>query len=310
MNTRKKIFLALAIVLGLSTVLMMRSAMHKPTQSAGIEVLVATADIPSGAFLAQNNLRWQAWEPSHITEAFIRKNAPSASGSSNANDMIGAVARQGIRAGEPIMRGVVVKPQDRGFLSAVLEPGERAIAAPITNVTGIAGFVFPGDRVDLILTHSMRSSDNEAGGQRRASVTIVKNVRVLALDQNANDQNTNQPKVAKVVTLEVDPKQAEVVTLALQLGTLSLSLRSIAQDKDGKPLAEPVGYESAGRFTMDSDISNLIPAPRSKVNISTEMVRVLRGSNKTDTASFSNRTPDVDPSTLIDETKSNSAPAE
>jgi pilus assembly protein CpaB len=298
MTRRKTLFLALAIVLGLSTVFMMRMAMHRPADTNKMEVLVAATDIPSGAFLAQGNLRWQAWEPSHVTEAFIKKTPTTNVGT----EMIGAVARQGIRAGEPIMRGEVVKPQDRGFLSAVLEPGQRAVAAPITNVTGIAGFVFPGDRVDLILTHSLQTRESEGMAQRRASVTIVRNVRVLALDQNANDQNTAQPKVAKVITLEVDPKQAEVVTLALQLGTLSLSLRSLAQDKDGKPLATSVGYEN-GRYTMDSDISSLIPAPRSKVNVSTEMVRVLRGSGRSETTSFTEKTPANNGDDMIDETK-------
>ncbi|MBI3419688.1 MAG: Flp pilus assembly protein CpaB [Proteobacteria bacterium] len=295
MTRRKTLFLALAIILGLSTVLMMRQAMHRPQNANGLEILVAATDIPSGSFLQLQNLRWQAWEPSHVTEAFIRHTA------NNGQEMIGAVARQGIRAGEPIMRGEVVKPQDRGFLSAVLEPGLRAVAAPITNVTGIAGFVFPGDRVDLILTHTIRSGENDGVGQRRASVTIIRNARVLALDQNSNDQNNNQPKVAKVVTLEVDPKQAEVVTLALQLGTLSLSLRSLAQD-GGKTLAEPVGFEN-GRYTLDSDISRLIPAPRDHTDVSGEVVRVLRGKEKSEASFTQNASSDGKDKDMVDENK-------
>lgn len=272
MSRRKMLFIAAAVFLGFATLFMMRTALHHPQVASGTEVLVAASDIPSGTFLQTQNLRWQSWEPSHITEAFIT-HAPS----SNAQELIGAVARQGIRAGEPILRGEVVKPQDRGFLSAVLDPGMRAVAAPITNVTGIAGFVFPGDRVDLILTHTMRAEAGDAVAQRRASVTVVKNVRVLALDQNTNDQNTAKPQVAKVVTLEVSPKQAEVVTLALQLGTLSLSLRSLASNDD--KLAEPVGYE-AGRYTLDSDVSHLIPSPKDHIDITNSVVRVLRGKER------------------------------
>jgi pilus assembly protein CpaB len=254
-----------------------------------------------GSFLQQQNLRWQIWSPEHITEAFIVRNAKGGTPVSG-QDFVGAVARSGIKAGEPILRGNVVKPQDRGFLAAVLEPGMRAVAAPITNVTGIAGFVFPGDRVDLILTHTIRAGKEDDVGQRRASVTIVKNARVLALDQNASDQPTSTPKVAKVVTIEVDPKQAEVVTLALQIGTLSLSLRSIAIGSDGKPIAETVGYES-GRYTLDSDVSHLIPSPREHIDISSEVVRVLRGKERTQTSFDQIST--TSSHDAVDETRSN-----
>jgi pilus assembly protein CpaB len=281
MNRRKMMIIAVAVIVGLGVIFMVRGAMA-PKKPSGPEVLVAASAIPMGSFLQAQTLRWQVWSPEHITEAFIVRN-PKGGQTVSGQDFVGAVARSGIKAGEPILRGTVVKPHDRGFLAAVLEPGMRAVAAPVTGVTGIAGFVFPGDRVDLILTHTMRASKEDEVGQRRASVTVVRNARVLALDQNASDAPTNTPKVAKVVTLEVDPKQAEVVTLALQLGTLSLSLRSIAIGSDGKPMAEPVGYES-GRFTLDSDVSHLIPAPRDHIDISSEVVRVLRGKERTQTS--------------------------
>jgi Flp pilus assembly protein CpaB len=125
-------------------------------------------------------------------------------------------------------------------------------------------------------------------------------VRVLALDQNSSDQTTNVAKVAKVVTMEVDPKQAEVVTLALQLGTLSLSLRSIGEDENAKKLASPVGFET-GRYTLDSDISHLIPTPKNQVDVSSEVVRVLRGKDK----SNFERTVINSGGDMIDETKGN-----
>ncbi|MBY0428115.1 MAG: Flp pilus assembly protein CpaB, partial [Alphaproteobacteria bacterium] len=113
----------------------------------------------------------------------------------------------------------------------------------------------------------------------RASVTVVKDVRVLALDQDASDQSEGKAKVAKVATLEVSPKQAEVLTLALQLGTISLSLRSIAGETtaDGKPAAEPVAFERDG-FTLDSEVSSIIPRPDDHSLVSGQIVQVLRGS--------------------------------
>ncbi|MBY0427790.1 MAG: Flp pilus assembly protein CpaB, partial [Alphaproteobacteria bacterium] len=154
MTRRRTIFLALAIVMGLGTMMMMRSAMsHKAAAvDNSSQILVAAADVPAGQFIQQQHVRWQAWAPEHVTTAFI-KNSPT----EKPDAYIGAVVRQGIRAGEPILKGQLVKPQERGFLSAVLDGGKRAIAVPITNVTGIAGFVFPGDHIDLILTHSIHS---------------------------------------------------------------------------------------------------------------------------------------------------------
>lgn len=307
MNRKKILFISLALFLGLGTMMMMKSAMHKSDKMVDanmMEVLVASADIPAGQFLQPQQVRWQPWAKAAVTEAFIRKNPKAAK--DDGSEYMGAVARTGIRAGEPILIGGVVKPQDRGFLSAVLNPGMRAVAAPITNVTGIAGFVFPGDHVDLILTHTIRTDEASRVGQRRASVTIVKNARVLALDQNTNDQNTAQPKVAKVVTIEVDPKQAEVVTLALQLGTLSLSLRSLAEDtgKDGK--AHLIAFQSEP-YTLDSDISELIPAPRTQDVVSNQIVRVLRGKEAA-TQNFVEKQPAEDSSNgsdKIDETVNN-----
>lgn len=275
MTRRRTIFLALAVIMGLGTIMMMRSAMSHKSATVDIsnQILVAAADVPAGQFIQAQHVRWQAWAPEHITQAFI-KNGPA----EKMDAYLGAVVRQGIRAGEPILKGQLVKPQERGFLSAVLEGGKRAIAVPITNVTGIAGFVFPGDHIDLILTHSIHSQDDDKVNQRRASMTVVKDVRVLALDQDANDQGDAKAKVAKVATLEVTPKQAEVLTLALQLGTISLSLRSIAGETtpDGKPVAEQVAFEK-DIATLDSEVSSIIPRPDDHSLVSGQIVQVLRG---------------------------------
>ncbi len=276
MGSRRTLFLALAIIIGLGTMMMMRGAMSHKTAAVDTssQILVAAADVPAGQFIQAQHVRWQAWAPEHITQAFIKNGLTEKSDS-----YIGAVVRQGIRAGEPILKAQLVKPQERGFLSAVLDAGKRAIAVPITNVTGIAGFVFPGDHIDLILTHSIRSQEDDKVNQRRASVTVVKDVRVLALDQDASDQGEGKAKVAKVATLEVSPKQAEVLTLALQLGTISLSLRSIASvtTPDGKPVAEPVAFEKDA-FTIDSEVSQIIPRRDDNSLVSGQIVQVLRGS--------------------------------
>lgn len=312
MTQSRKLVLVVAIILGLGTMMMMRSALgHKdarPVAMNGIQVLVASSDVPVGHFLQANQVRWQNWAAEHVTEAFIRKAAPAgkAGQSMAASDMddeiMGAVVRQPIKAGEPIMKGALVKPHDRGFLAAVLEPGRRAVAVPITNVTGIAGFVFPGDHVDLILTHAIQLGSDDNVRQRRASVTIVKDVRVLALDQETDKaapaaapagNAKKEAKLAKVVTVEVSPKQAEIVTLSLQIGTLSLSLRSLATEDgeqiastDGKPLAQPIAFEQSA-YTMDSEVSHIIPRYASRDDRVDQVVQVLRGNSARKEESFS-----------------------
>lgn len=308
MPRRKMIFLSLAIVIGLGTMMMMRIALnHKSNQAAAApitQIMVAATDIGTGQLLQPQQIRWQEWAPDHLTEALIVKDEPVTpqegkgrlvqAPANPADDFMGAVVRQSIKAGEPILKGALVKPHDRGFLAAVLEPGKRAVAVPLTNVTGIAGFVFPGDHVDLILTHAIRGNEEDKINERRASVTIVKDLRVLALDHNT-DMGATQPgqpdvkqevREAKVVTVEVSPKQAEIVTLALQLGTLSLSLRSLATEEstnvadNGNVLAQPIGYAPHGSaYTLDSEVSNIIPRPQDRRNVDSQLVQVLRGSS-------------------------------
>ena len=107
----------------------------------------------------------------------------------------GAVVRQPLAAGEPITQPKIVRPGDRGFLAAVLKPGMRAVSVPINATTGISGFVFPGDAVDLLLTVEL----DLGGRERRATQTILSDIRVLAVDQRTNDQE-GEPELAKTAT--------------------------------------------------------------------------------------------------------------
>ncbi|MBD0324768.1 MAG: Flp pilus assembly protein CpaB, partial [Aldersonia sp.] len=139
------------------------------------------------------------------------------------------VVRYPITAGQPLTHGALVGPNDRGFLAAALGPGMRAVTVPVNVSTGVAGFVFPGDRVDLVLTQDVRGGGD--GPPLKVSETIVRNVRVLATDQRVDskgDDGKTEVKTFSNVTFEVTPRIAEKVAVAQSLGTLSLSLRSIA----------------------------------------------------------------------------------
>ena len=181
-------------------------------------------------------------------------------------ELVGAVVRSGMNPGEPITANRVVRPGDRGFLAGVLTPGMRAMAVPVNETTGIAGLVFPGDRVDLILTHSIIEETPEKSAKRIVSETVLTNRRVLAIDQMVDDL-ANEPVVADNVTLELTPREIEKVNVLMDMGSLSLSLRGIAESEDAlppliagsgqdqvadlpgtpQPIKEPMAGEAAGR---------------------------------------------------------------
>jgi pilus assembly protein CpaB len=144
---------------------------------------------------------------------------------------IGTVVRYQVTAGQPLTRGSLVGPQDRGFLAAALGPGMRAITVPVNASTGVAGFVFPGDHVDLVLTQAVQGGGD--GPPLKVSETIVRNIRVLATDQRFTDKDEDGKTTVKTfsnVTIEVTPRIAEKVAVSQSMGTLSLSLRSIADN--------------------------------------------------------------------------------
>ena len=222
-----------------------------------VEILVAKNDLPAGLLVQPNHLRWQAWPDSDLSNQYIvRKDGTF-------DEFLGTVVRSGIAAGEPITGGRVVRPGERGFLAAVLTPGKRAVTVAVNATSGISGFIFPGDRVDLILSHSIDRIDDE-GVVRMASETFLTEIRVLAIDQTTDDQ-TGEPSIAKTVTIEVTPKQAEKVTLIPDLGRLSLSLRALqVAVEDGQ--VQPAGATAKERgrgYTWDTEVSALLGASTS-----------------------------------------------
>jgi len=133
--------------------------------------------------------------------------------------------RSNVRVGEPISRGAIAKPGDRDFLQIVLSPGARAIAIPVATGGASTGILYPGDRVDVILTQTFKNDPPLT--RRSVGETVVENLRVLAID--APDSKPTGPgnSFGRTVTLEVTPEQAEKINVATELGKLSLTLRSI-----------------------------------------------------------------------------------
>lgn len=140
--------------------------------------------------------------------------------------LVGAMVRHTLTAGEIVENGDVMRPGDHGFLAAVLAPGMRAVTISVDNTTGSAGLIWPGDRVDVILTETI-AGPNLPVGRRFAAETLLSNARVIAIDQQIMQGAVAAPSnQAKTVTLEVTEEQAERITVATRLGSLSLSVRS------------------------------------------------------------------------------------
>ena len=300
MTARKLILIVIALVIVAGTVQFLRvyldSAQPEPPKQVAeapppepaYQILVAAENLPAGSLVRAGQLRWREWPEEEKDSAnFVEL------GSMGIDEFTGAVVRQGLRAGEPITPGRLVRPGERGFLAAVLNPNMRAISVPINAITGIAGFVFPGDRVDLILTHEILRPEDPVMPTRRASETVLTGVRVLAIDQTASDQQ-EKPNVGQIATLELLPKEAELVILLVKLGQLSLSLRSLADDETEEEMIarrqraaekamtrvdqqELIRTDPGRGFTWDSEVSMLLPTPTQSNRTNRSRVQVLRG---------------------------------
>ena len=186
-----------------------------------VEILVAKSDLPRGQSLSPADVSWQAWPATTAAGNFIRKSdRPKA-----LENLTGMIVRAPFVAGEPIREAKLVNAKGSGFMAAILPSGMRAISTQISPETGAGGFILPNDRVDVILTPRVNRDSDKGGG---ASETILRNIRVLAIDQTIEEKNGQKVVVGKTATLELAPGQAETLALSQQLGTLALALRSIA----------------------------------------------------------------------------------
>lgn len=191
----------------------------------GPEVLVATRPLPVGTILGPDSFRYQPWPKDLIENAYYIK------GKVDPQSLAGTVVRNVVSAGQPLTQGSLVQPGDRGFLAAALGPGMRAVTIQVNGqAAGVAGFAFPGDRIDLMLTQTVTGD----GPPLKTVETIVRNLRVLATDQRStqpvDDKGNKQVMTFATITLEVTPRIAEKIAVAQTFGQLSLSLRSIADN--------------------------------------------------------------------------------
>lgn len=199
-----------------------------PQAVTGPEVLVATRALPVGTIIDAEAFRYQPWPEGLVQDAYFVRGGQ---GETDPSSLIGTVVRTEITAGQPVTQGALVRPGERGFLAAALGPGMRAVTVPVSATSGVAGFVFPGDRVDMVLTQEVAGGGD--GAPLRVSETIIRNIRVLAVDQRItaqDDQGNQVAQASSTVTFEATPRIAEKIAVAQTIGQLSLSLRSLADN--------------------------------------------------------------------------------
>ncbi len=317
MDAKKIALLAGALIIAVATALLARNmlgssstpqvaAAAMPQEVATVRVLVAVKALPVGTILDPESFRYQPWPKDLVEDVYYLD------GKSEPAKLAGSVVRTAITAGQPLTVGALIQPGDRGFLAAALGPGMRAVTVPVSSQAAVAGFIFPGDRVDVVLTQSVSG----VGDPLKVSETILRNVRVLATDQRTNAVGDDGKPVVQnysSVTIEVTPRIAEKVAVAQTVGSLTLALRPIADDQQeldaaiagtdvdlpdgGDPAAEknalikiaakPVDGKST--FSTGGDVSryqrrSTPEKPEDSAKPKGPIVRVARGSSVTEVA--------------------------
>ena len=236
MDVKKVALLIGALVIAVVTAVMAKSmftgagaeqANAAPVVPMGPKVMVARKALAVGTIIDAESLTFQAWPKELIQNAYYTEGSPDA----DMSKLLGTVVRNPVTAGQPLTRGALVGPNDRGFLAAALGPGMRAVTVPVSVTSGVGGFIFPGDRVDMVLTQEVVGGGD--GPPLKVSETIVRNLRVLATDQRIDSKNAEgktEVKTFSTVTVEATPRISEKIAVAQSMGQLSLSLRSIADN--------------------------------------------------------------------------------
>jgi pilus assembly protein CpaB len=248
---RTLLFLLMAAgLLGFSAVAWVGLHPSAPTTAPvpKVNVLAAATVLRAGTLLKPDDLEVREVNEGEVPTG-ARKDTPQAR-----SELFGAMVRQTILAHQIVMPADVMRPGDHGFLAAVLTPGKRATSVGVDAVSGTAGLIWPGDHVDLILTEQI-DDPNVPIGKRYAGETVLKDVRVIAIDQqlvqggSAGGPGAEQAG-SRTVTLEVTPEDAERVAVATRLGKLALAVRPV----DAAARAETGGHD----VTWSGDVSNAL----------------------------------------------------
>lgn len=199
------------------------------------QVLVATKDLEVGHRIVAGDIKWQPWPEAALTDSYITQKSEGDAVTATE----GATVRQPMLQGEPVTNVKVVRSGETGFMAAMITQGSRAYSVKISEETGAAGFILPNDRVDVLLTENQDGEHN--------THTILNNVRVLAIDQTYSEDEDKHVVVGRVATLELSPRDSELIAQADAAGRISLALRSLA---DFDPKAGTGAPRRSGTVTV------------------------------------------------------------
>jgi pilus assembly protein CpaB len=202
-----------------------------PPPLATVDILVAKNDLSRGQVIGEGDVDWQTWPAASANASFVKRTErPEA-----IHEFVGAIARESVASGEPIRDPAVVFAKGSGFLAATLPKGMRAVSMEVSAESGAGGFILPDDHVDVMLTRHDKTQTAGGASDRIVSESILRNVRVLAIDQAVEEKAGQKVVIGKTATLELTPDQAETLQLAKQQGSLSLALRSLIDSRSDSP---------------------------------------------------------------------------
>lgn len=274
----RNLILVLMAAVVLTFVLRVLLVSNQPHQAAPpVHLLAAATDLPAGLLLRASDETWQT-----VSADAVPKNA-IVQGSPDAKALQGSLLHNPITKDALILSSDVISPSTPGFLAAALKPGLRAISVSITDVTGNAGLIQPGDMVDLLLIQTLH---DKPAAHSVVGETIATGLRVIAVGSSfqrpKDSDQSNANTQARTVTLEVTPRAAEVVSVAARLGDLALSLRSFATTNPADTLqqqARVIGdINASGPANAPIWAGDISQAIRNPQKVSISGVVILRGS--------------------------------
>lgn len=236
MNLSKILIIVVAIGAAIGAMMLSKNLITPEPQMAEMQVvqevekndiLLASTNMLMGHKVTEADIMWQAWPKDMIHDNMIVRD----DNEDKMQEAINSIVKAQIDEGDPIRFSKLIDPKNGGLLSALLAPGMRAISTPISPETGAGGFILPNDKVDVLLTKHDKNDNNQ-------TKTILVNIKVLAIDQAFREEGDQQVVVGKTATLELNSQQSEILALANNEGSITLSLRSLADrnvDEDKMP---------------------------------------------------------------------------
>ncbi|KSB89841.1 Flp pilus assembly protein CpaB [Caulobacter vibrioides] len=292
MNPVRIIIVLVAAVSAIGLAVLMQRAMGgKPAKSEAVAsspaptldakpmtlVLVAKRDLAIGTRLTKDDVEWKAWPADAVSPVYLTNGAAPVEPQNGAAKAVktvgeaagvlggappeaaveGAIVRDPLLAGEPVVARKIVRGGEGGYLSVVLSPGARAMAVPVTSETAAGGFILPGDRVDVLISRDAPNSDSNGAGKQVVAETVLQNIRVLALDQATTAEKDAKTIVAATATLEVRPAEAEALTRAKASGPVTLALRAYTDLGGPSGVAAPSQDSTVIRINRGGQTSSI-----------------------------------------------------